>query len=243
MQAIGIEADGGVKGCLSLQPPTAGVDRFREASLRDASLEELWYRPGIFAFNRDFTAAQLRGACRSCAHAALCRGGARCVGVAVTGDVGEDPYCYHRLLTQPARDRGWRRQAAAAAAAVVLGLGGAGCGDRALLGAEPGVDAGPDAHVTLDARADGGGPDAISCEDICCLCEYGFGPPGPSDEWLRCCAVDYGVAPPPDGGAIGRDAAPPVTAADAGGSDAINCEGVCCGCDYGAEPPPGCCHG
>jgi MoaA/NifB/PqqE/SkfB family radical SAM enzyme len=235
MQAIGIEADGGVKGCLSLQPRDPGADPFREASLAEASLDEIWHRPGIFAYNRDFTLDQLRGFCRRCAHAALCRGGARCVSASVTGDVREDPYCYHRLATQGEHGRGLQRSAAAAATALVLGLGGLGalgCGDRSMPGPGQGADAaiardarGPEDATTSDARADGpllldGGrdasrpdlgpvdaakPDGINCGAVCCMCDYGVIPP---DVWQTCCAP---------------------------------CENVCCTCDYGVAPPPQCC--
>jgi len=93
MHAIGIESDGGVKGCLSLQAKVGDVDPFREGSLREASLAELWFRPGAFAYNREFDPASLTGGCRRCDRASECRGGARCVASAATGGLGEDPYC------------------------------------------------------------------------------------------------------------------------------------------------------
>jgi radical SAM protein with 4Fe4S-binding SPASM domain len=203
MQAIGIEADGGVKGCLSLQPREPGVDPFREASLAESTLDEVWHRPGIFAYNRDFTMGALRGHCRHCTHAAVCRGGARCVAAAVTGGFGEDPYCYHRLASEPAgRGRGLQRSAAAAAAALVLGLGGLGalgCGDRAMPGPgeadaaitrDGGSDARLDGPSQLDAQHDALAPrdaaqaDALDCGSVCCMCDYGVIPP---DVWEACC--------------------------------------------------------
>ena len=214
MQAIGIEADGGVKGCLSLQPREAGPDPFREASLAEGALDDIWHRPGIFAYNRDFTTAQLRGYCRRCAHAAVCRGGARCVAAAVTGGVGEDPYCFHRLAAEGSdRGRGLQRSAAAAAAALMIGLGGLGglgCGGRSISG--PG---GGDAAIARDARA---GEDSSATD-------------GGRDGQV-----------PPDGGRdaspdVRRDAAPDVGPVDAANPDAINCSEVCCMCDYGVIPP------
>jgi radical SAM protein with 4Fe4S-binding SPASM domain len=226
LQAVGIEADGGVKGCLSLQPRAAGPDPFREGSLQETTLEELWHRPGVFAYNRDFSVSQLRGSCRHCAHAPLCRGGAKCVAAAVTGGVGEDPYCYHRLEREAAdRARSPLRSAQAAAAALLLGLGSlgaVGCGDRATPdpgGADAGVArdarAGTDARLDAAPSADGATaadaalrdaePDGASCAEVCCLCDYGVIPP---DVWEACCAP---------------------------------CENVCCECDYGLPPPPQCC--
>ncbi|HEY3358518.1 MAG TPA: radical SAM protein [Polyangia bacterium] len=223
LQAIGIEADGGVKGCLSLQPRAGAADAFREASLATDALEAIWYRPGIFGFNRDFDPAALTGSCARCAHAAACRGGARCVAAAVTGALGEDPYCFHRLAAlEAARGRGWQRAAAAAGAALLLGLGG-GCGDREVLGPGPGVDAAiqrdarasADAPGAADAGRDAAGPeaglpdgggDASTCASVCCACDYGVIPP---DVWQQCCADP--------------------------------CANVCCECDYGLPPPPECC--
>ena len=129
MQAIGIEANGGVKGCLSLQARWGDGDPFLEASLRERSLEEIWYTPGIFAFNRDFTIDQLTGSCSGCRFDHLCRGGARCVSSSFLGLLTEDPYCFYRLASEE-RARRWGslgRCAAAAAASLLLALGPVGC--------------------------------------------------------------------------------------------------------------------
>jgi len=130
MQAIGIEADGGIKGCLSLQAKWGDTDPFVEGNLRENTLEEIWNRPGIFAFNRDFHVDQLTGGCRACKMASLCRGGARCVSSATVQKVTEDPYCWYRVdcdqrTQQPGPMTQW---AAAAGAAIVLSMG-SGCSD------------------------------------------------------------------------------------------------------------------
>ena len=44
MQAIGIEANGRVKGCLSLQARQGDHDPFVEGNLRETRLADLWYR-------------------------------------------------------------------------------------------------------------------------------------------------------------------------------------------------------
>ena len=142
LRTVGIESDGGVKGCLSLQGTLKGHkgDPFREGDLKEHSLEEIWFDPEVFAFNRRFRLDSLTGSCASCRYKALCRGGARCVSSAFTGALGEDPYCYHRVATLQAKElekRGGRgsisKLATAAAMAMGLGLGGAclgGCLDR-----------------------------------------------------------------------------------------------------------------
>jgi MoaA/NifB/PqqE/SkfB family radical SAM enzyme len=253
--AIGIEADGGVKGCLSLQMPLASgqPDPFREGDLRTRRLADLWFDPRAFAWNR--SPAPLTGACARCEHAATCRGGAKCVAAAFTGGLTENPYCHHRVLAEAGRGGGLiaplRR--AAAAAAISLALGGAsltGCLDRPL------QDRNDAAQVVTDP--DGGQDASDPCANVCCECDYGLPPPGccgtPADAGVApdaapapdagdpcanvCCECDYGLPPPgccgtPDAGVV-PDAAPP---GDAG----VSCEGVCCDCDYGLPPPPECC--
>ncbi len=126
VRAIGIQADGGVKGCLSLQPRTGEADRFVEGNLREESLEAIWFRPGAFAYNREFELGKLKGACAKCTHATLCRGGATCVAYAFTGELGCDPMCYYQVagLSEATRQRVWPASAQAAAAALMLSIGG-----------------------------------------------------------------------------------------------------------------------
>ena len=220
MQAIGIESDGGVKGCLSLQAKPGGKDPFVEANLHDATLDDIWHRPGIFAFNRDFRAADLTGGCGGCKHGAVCRGGARCVAAAVTGVLTENAYCYHGLVeARRSRHEAAMALPAAAAAALALSLG-AGCGAASRPAPEPEQDAAVMDGAVADAgdaggQADAGGPvDAgpdPCATNTCCDCGNGTQSPD-------CCAVpEYGIEPEIDAG--------------------IDCESVCCECDYGVIPP------
>lgn len=93
-QAIGIQSDGSVKGCLSLQPREGEPDPFVEGNVREMPLREIWRRKGAFSYNRDFHVDELRGACATCSHGRACRGGAKCVAYALTGDVAHDPMCF-----------------------------------------------------------------------------------------------------------------------------------------------------
>lgn len=222
MQAIGIEAAGDVKGCLSLQAELADGTTFVEGNLRGERLEAIWYRPGAFAYNRDSSPESTTGHCRSCRHVKLCRGGARCVSAAFSGLLTEDALCYYHVAREHLVPR-WRSAGSSALAAAALTMAAA-CGggteprptDAGSLDAAVG-DAGPrpDATPRDAAEGDAGdsgtpdtGPDAaIDCSAVCCECEYGVIPP---EVFEQCCAPDP-------------------------------CAGVCCECDYGEPPPPQCC--
>ncbi len=97
-QVVGIEADGNIKGCLSQQDPA-----FVEGNLRDAPLEEIWNRPGAFAYNRDFTPEQLGGFCGECRYNDICRGGCTCSAHFATGNRFDNPFCVYRVLEMRGR--------------------------------------------------------------------------------------------------------------------------------------------
>ena len=90
VRAMGLEANGNVKGCLSL------LDRvFVEGNVRETSLAELWDRPGAFAYNRGFGPEKLEGMCEGCEHGKRCAAGCRGVAHSVTGSYYEAPYCLY----------------------------------------------------------------------------------------------------------------------------------------------------
>ena len=93
---IGIEADGGVKGCLSIQS-----SRATEGNLQKESLRDIWERPGAFAYNRSFQLDDLAGFCRTCVHAEVCRGG--CLSMRSCEGGRDNPFCYHRVATLAAQ--------------------------------------------------------------------------------------------------------------------------------------------
>jgi len=185
MQAIGIEADGGVKGCLSMQAWQGANDPFVEGNLREVPLPELWNRPGAFAYNRDFHTETLEGYCGKCRHRGICRGGAKCVASAFTNALKEDPYCYHRLVSlEGDEQRGeLAKTAASAAAALMLSLGVASC----QLGRDDekkDVSATPDYGIDVVSVDEVPEPD-VKEPDFCCP-EYGVEP----DTSIQ---PDYGV--------------------------------------------------
>jgi radical SAM protein with 4Fe4S-binding SPASM domain len=125
---LGIEADGGVKGCLSLQATTA-----TEGNLQTERLAEIWHREGAFAYNRGFSLEDLAGFCRSCEHAEICRGG--CLSMRTCEGGRENPFCYHRVAVLAQRRRRGRSRyvpmmVAPAALLALLGIGCSGENDR-----------------------------------------------------------------------------------------------------------------
>jgi radical SAM protein with 4Fe4S-binding SPASM domain len=90
---LGIEADGAIKGCPSLQtePWTGG-------NLRDASLRDIWERAAPLRVMRDRNVTDLWGYCRTCYYADECRAGCTWTGFSLFGKAGNNPLCHHRAL-------------------------------------------------------------------------------------------------------------------------------------------------
>ena len=95
-QVIGIESNGNVKGCLSLPSARHGKDIFLEGNLREHRLQEIWTRPGAFAYNRDFQLSQLSGFCAVCRYRDICRGGCAWTAYSHTRNRFDNPYCFYR---------------------------------------------------------------------------------------------------------------------------------------------------
>jgi radical SAM protein with 4Fe4S-binding SPASM domain len=107
-EVIGIESNGNVKGCLSLPSARHGRDQlqsggagggtgpFVEGNLRHASLAGLWARARGFAYNRDFSEAQLAGFCAVCRYNDICRGGCAWTAFSHTESRYDNPYCFYR---------------------------------------------------------------------------------------------------------------------------------------------------
>lgn len=90
---LGIEADGAIKGCPSLQtvPWTGG-------NIRDAGLRDIWERSAPLRYMRDWTPDDLWGFCRGCYYAAECRAGCTWTAFSLFGKAGNNPLCHHRAL-------------------------------------------------------------------------------------------------------------------------------------------------
>lgn len=88
---LGIESDGAVKGCLSLQSKS-----YVAGNTRDQPLAELWRSSRKLAFTRSRSAQSLWGYCRTCAFADHCMSGCTFTSHALFGRPGNNPYCHFR---------------------------------------------------------------------------------------------------------------------------------------------------
>lgn len=88
---MGIESDGAVKGCPSLQ-----TSNYVGGNVRHNKLAEIWQRAPELAFARDRSVDDLWGFCRTCAFADVCLGGCSFTAHALFGRPGNNPYCHFR---------------------------------------------------------------------------------------------------------------------------------------------------
>jgi radical SAM protein with 4Fe4S-binding SPASM domain len=91
VSVLGVESDGGVKGCLSLSP------KFIEDNIRNKSLIEIWNDPNSFAYNRRFKTEHLKDGCKDCKYGKTCKGGCTSASYSSTGKTHCDPYCLYLL--------------------------------------------------------------------------------------------------------------------------------------------------
>lgn len=88
---MGIESDGAVKGCPSLQ-----TSHYVGGHVRERSIREIWTSAPELAFTRTRTVESLWGFCRTCPFAATCMGGCSFTAHALFGRPGNNPYCHFR---------------------------------------------------------------------------------------------------------------------------------------------------
>lgn len=93
ISTCGITADGKVKGCLSLP------DHFIEGDLRERDLWDIWFDKASFAYTRCFSIEDLGENCANCEFGEQCRGGCSVMSYAATRQFHNDPYCFHRILS------------------------------------------------------------------------------------------------------------------------------------------------
>ncbi|NJK32462.1 MAG: SPASM domain-containing protein, partial [Deltaproteobacteria bacterium] len=92
-RALGIEANGDIKGCPSL--PTR---EYVGGNVREHSLRDIWERSAALRFNRDRAIDEMWGRCRECYYAEHCKAGCTWTGHVLFGKRGNNPYCHHRAL-------------------------------------------------------------------------------------------------------------------------------------------------
>ncbi len=95
---LGIESDGAVKGCPSLQ-----TKHYVGGTLLERSLASIWNDAPELAFTRARTVDDLWGFCRTCAFAEPCMGGCTFTAHAILGRPGNNPYCSYRARNFAAR--------------------------------------------------------------------------------------------------------------------------------------------
>jgi radical SAM protein with 4Fe4S-binding SPASM domain len=88
---MGIESDGAVKGCPSLQ-----TSHYVGGNVRASSVREIWEKTPELAFTRARTVDDLWGFCRTCPFASVCLGGCTFTAHSVFGRPGNNPYCQFR---------------------------------------------------------------------------------------------------------------------------------------------------
>jgi len=92
-KVLGIRSDGKVHGCLSMQN-----DEFAERDLRKETLKEIFYSKDFCTWNRRFNRyKKLMGFCKECEYGLVCLGGCSDIAHSVTGNVGENPFCFHSI--------------------------------------------------------------------------------------------------------------------------------------------------
>lgn len=91
---LGIESDGAVKGCPSLQTAS-----YVGGNLRSKPLATIWGEAPELAFARKRTREDLWGFCRTCAFAEPCLGGCSFTAHSLFGRPGNNPYCHFRART------------------------------------------------------------------------------------------------------------------------------------------------
>ncbi len=90
---MGIESDGAVKGCPSLQ-----TAHYVGGNVLQRPLAQIWDEAPELAFTRARTVDDLWGFCAECPYASVCLGGCSFTAHSVFGRPGNDPYCHFRAL-------------------------------------------------------------------------------------------------------------------------------------------------
>ena len=92
-KVLGIRSDGKVHGCLSMQN-----DKFAERDFRKETLKEIFYSDNFCTWNKRFNKyKKLGGFCKECEYGLICLGGCSDTAHSVTGNVGDNPFCFHAI--------------------------------------------------------------------------------------------------------------------------------------------------
>jgi len=75
-------------------------DELVDGDLRKNDLWDIWFRPGAFAYSRDYEDDMLGLNCAGCEHGEQCRGGCTSMSYTTTGLIHNDPFCFHGIRTR-----------------------------------------------------------------------------------------------------------------------------------------------
>jgi radical SAM protein with 4Fe4S-binding SPASM domain len=90
LNILGIRSNGDIVGCLSLQ------GTHPEGNVRVKSLKEIWNDKRAFSYNRCFELDELKGECRDCRYARICKGGCSFLSYSYTGEYHNNPVCLRK---------------------------------------------------------------------------------------------------------------------------------------------------
>lgn len=91
--ALGIEADGKIKGCPSL--PTNG---YTGGNVKNMKLEDIWKYSEVMFFSRYRNKEELWGGCKGCYYQNSCLAGCTWTSQVLFGKRGNNPFCHYRAL-------------------------------------------------------------------------------------------------------------------------------------------------
>ncbi len=100
LYVLGVEANGNIKGCLSIQPALMEGNPFVEGNIREEPLKKIWEDPNRFTYNRKFDFRKLKGPCRTCPFKRRCRAGCTATAYGATGDRYKQEYCAFAMLAK-----------------------------------------------------------------------------------------------------------------------------------------------
>ena len=96
--AIGIEANGDIKGCSAM-----ASEGFVAGNVKRDSLRQLWDEAAELKLSRCFERGSLWGFCATCYYAGECHAGCIWTSNTILGRYGNNPYCHHRAIELLAR--------------------------------------------------------------------------------------------------------------------------------------------
>lgn len=97
---LGIESNGTIKGCPSLQ-----TSYYAAGSVKNSSLRELWQQSEALNALRTNSDKKLWGFCATCPYAKTCQAGCTFTAHSLFGRAGNNPYCYFRARTLEKRGK------------------------------------------------------------------------------------------------------------------------------------------